>query len=221
MEYLFGMESTALLRASPMNQDKRTTPDALRDLKEDIKGRGVVVPLIVSDTGEVIDGHRRLACAQQLGIKIVPVMRVPPDVDASELYCALNETSRKLSSREWLCRYQYGGGVPRRLRARLGRLREIGGDALLNRIAAEGLSPTSILNIAHQIAHHVGKPASDTTFLRDAIAWVIDGRRQWPARIDGRRQWQARIAIKYAVRMPITALLDAIREKRDLVMMWV
>ena len=38
-------------------------------LKEDIKKRGLIEPILISPNGEIIDGHRRMRICKELGIK--------------------------------------------------------------------------------------------------------------------------------------------------------
>ncbi len=44
------------------------TPDELTALRADIAERGVLVPVVVDEAGTIIDGHSRVAIAQELGI---------------------------------------------------------------------------------------------------------------------------------------------------------
>ncbi len=73
----------ATLLPDPENPRRRADSEelrlGLRLLGEDMKRRGVIVPLIVRPDGEmyvVIDGHRRLAAAKLLGIEKLPCIVV-------------------------------------------------------------------------------------------------------------------------------------------------
>jgi N6-adenosine-specific RNA methylase IME4 len=46
-----------------------------KNLEESIREHGVIVPIIVTKSGLVVDGHRRLATAKALGLKEVPIDR--------------------------------------------------------------------------------------------------------------------------------------------------
>lgn len=45
-------------------------------LREDVRQRGVLLPLLVTRDGLVLDGHRRLAVARELGFERVPVIHL-------------------------------------------------------------------------------------------------------------------------------------------------
>ncbi|TQL58769.1 DNA methyltransferase [Oryzihumus leptocrescens] len=68
-------------------------------LREDIRARGIIVPVEVTETGEVIDGRARLRAAQDLGITTYPrVIRsaLTPDEQAAHRL-ALNTHRRHLT----------------------------------------------------------------------------------------------------------------------------
>lgn len=69
-------------------------------LVEDILRRGIVVDLIVTRDGLLLDGHRRFAAAKRLGLKEVPVKRVECSGEGEwekALMLALNLCRRHLS----------------------------------------------------------------------------------------------------------------------------
>jgi hypothetical protein len=45
----------------------------IKQMKDDIEKRGILVPLIAKKNGVLLAGHRRLLCAQQLKMETVPV----------------------------------------------------------------------------------------------------------------------------------------------------
>ena len=48
--------------------------ETVKDLMEDIRGRGMVHPVIVNLTGKFVNGHHRYWCAAQLGLDEIPVI---------------------------------------------------------------------------------------------------------------------------------------------------
>lgn len=70
------MITTAQLRPSPFSLSVYGAPEGETEgLYESIAAEGVLVPLVVvraGETWEVISGHRRLACARELGIETLP-----------------------------------------------------------------------------------------------------------------------------------------------------
>lgn len=61
------------LHPSPLNPRKRFDPASMRELEENIKKHGVIVPLLVRRS-EVIDGERRFRAAGRAGLELVPVV---------------------------------------------------------------------------------------------------------------------------------------------------
>jgi N6-adenosine-specific RNA methylase IME4 len=68
----------------------------LRALVEDVRVRGIAVPLEVTAVGIVVDGHLRLRAARELGLEAVPVRVVDP-ADPFEHMLALALLRRHLS----------------------------------------------------------------------------------------------------------------------------
>ena len=66
-------------------------PTPIDDLRESIRRQGILVPLVITPSltagsWEVISGHRRLACAVELGLGDIPCeVRHFPDKDACHL----------------------------------------------------------------------------------------------------------------------------------------
>ncbi len=197
--------SVERLRPMPLNPKVRTSPTALKLLKASIQKRGVIMPLLVTPDGEVIDGHRRLQCAKELGIAEVPVKRVERD---EALWSELAETTRKQIGSELLDYYLAGGLLTGKvIRAKVEALEKIGGRDLLVRIREAGLSH-SIYTEALAITRYIDGDAKDPEWMRCVLDWLIDGRRQ--------ASWRA------AKHDGITphALWTAIREKRDITRLW-
>jgi hypothetical protein len=52
----------------------------LHDLREDIRKRGIIVPLIAKRDGTLLAGHNRLFVARELNLKLVPVQYVQEEL---------------------------------------------------------------------------------------------------------------------------------------------
>ena len=52
-------------------------------LKADIHEKGILVPLLIAQDGLLLDGHRRLAIAKELAMRVVPVRRLPFPTDGA------------------------------------------------------------------------------------------------------------------------------------------
>lgn len=80
----------------------RLSPVEERELREDIEAHGVLIPVVVSEDSEVIDGFNRLTMAVDLGLADVP-LNVVTDLTAErkkEMAADLNLHRRQLSQRQ-------------------------------------------------------------------------------------------------------------------------
>jgi hypothetical protein len=69
---------TASLKINKRNAKYFQAPDggSIKNLKDDITRRGILVPLIAKKDGTLLAGHNRLIAAKQLKLKTVPVQYV-------------------------------------------------------------------------------------------------------------------------------------------------
>src|ERR1700751_4616884 len=63
------------LKPDPKNP-RSHTPKQVRQIAKSIRQFGFVVPIVVDQHGNVIAGHGRLLAARQLGLKVVPTIRL-------------------------------------------------------------------------------------------------------------------------------------------------
>jgi hypothetical protein len=82
------------------NPPTRIQGKALAPLLKSISELDIITPLIIDHESNLIDGHRRLKSAQQLGKTTVPCIIAKGNRD--KLFTAVNNTTRKLSSNEGL-----------------------------------------------------------------------------------------------------------------------
>src|SRR5689334_7250625 len=90
------------LEPAPWNPPGRTDPDdyAMKALVESISKRGICYPPIVTPDNMIIEGHRRVAAAVILSMKLIEVRVEEGAID--EIYAELNATSKKMSSHDLL-----------------------------------------------------------------------------------------------------------------------
>ena len=73
-------------------------PDTEQALRDSIRRFGVVVPVIVDQQGQVLDGNHRLRIARELGVDCpTKVRKVRDDEDAMSLAFSLNADRRQMS----------------------------------------------------------------------------------------------------------------------------
>jgi len=193
------------LRPSPLNPAGRVAASAIKGLKESIRQRGIIVPLVVTKDGEVVDGHRRLQCAKELSITTVPVVRVERD---PALWSDLTVSTRPMRPREYL-EYHLAGGLVTSpsVRNKIVALEKIGGRAILVRMLKENLSH-AIYSVACAVSAYVDGDKNNTEWMALLLNWLIDGHRQDMA---GR-------AMKGGI--PPAHLYQAIVEGRDIKQEW-
>lgn len=76
--------------------------DEYNALERDIAVRGVIVPVVVDDADNIIDGHHRVMIAAELGLSDLPVevRGGLSDEEKEDLAYSLNATRRQLTQRE-------------------------------------------------------------------------------------------------------------------------
>lgn len=90
--------TTSTTSAPPYQVMPPLTPEELATLEADIRTRGVLVPVVVDQHGNTIDGHNRAAIAHRLGIAYPTETReVPDDEHARDLAYTLNLNRRHLT----------------------------------------------------------------------------------------------------------------------------
>jgi hypothetical protein len=98
------------LQVNPDNATyfKNESKEYFQRLEEDIRKRGILVPLIVKKDGTLLAGHNRLRVAKEIGLPVVPVQYVDESKyvlskDAErEFIIKDNLLRRQFSSQEWI-----------------------------------------------------------------------------------------------------------------------
>src|SRR5580692_4901221 len=72
------MRLTAIskIKAAPWNPKGRIAEKRLGKLLASIEDIGLVYPVVVDESMNLVDGHRRLACAKKLGWTMIPTISV-------------------------------------------------------------------------------------------------------------------------------------------------
>ena len=104
-------ESPKKMRANPLNSDFFTeeTSEYFKNLRRDVKERGIVVPLIAKQDGTLLAGHNRLRIAQELRLSLVPVQYVLEELsEEAERKFVINDNvlRRQLSGSERIRLYR-------------------------------------------------------------------------------------------------------------------
>lgn len=179
VEPLVVMMDVEEIHPAGFNPAARTDTRATRALMADIRGRGILVPLIVGRDNILADGHRRLACAKALGIQRVPVVRY--DAPAEELY-TINTTARPLRTSDWFAAYAQGlapGSVNNKTARDILEIERLIGNDAARAMAARGRSP-HILTWARRAAIYCNDPTDE--FVREALRWLDECNQQFALR---------------------------------------
>lgn len=160
---------------SVFNPPGRTSPTAVRSLRENVSANGIhsAIHVIPAKDGRyvIVDGHRRYAIAQDLGIHALEaVVHDRPIEDAAALWADLNRNTRNISSYEWM-HYWYETGcdlkskmIPRGTLGDIRDVREVFG-------GNEGVELLLQAKIAPRIAWRIKQVASviDRYRLKDGL----------------------------------------------------
>ena len=171
--------SPSRLVVAKYNPKIRTEKGKMNKLFGSIKKNGIVIPLLVDGSMNVIDGHRRLACAKNLKLKTVPVIISKSSTKKDELYETINTSSRKLSASELIFVSVNGGTVSPSAQKQISRLKEIVGYTELKKLGEKYVS-ISILNMGEKIGRHCMDKSN--TFVKKSIMWVIKYRQTYRVR---------------------------------------
>ena len=107
----------ALLNTAEFNPSVRTSDSAIAALREEIRKDGILNALHALHCPPkyrylLVDGHRRLRCAHDLGIEKVEVkLHTDPKQNPAFLFCKLNKATRSIKSFEWMCTWYETEGL--------------------------------------------------------------------------------------------------------------
>lgn len=178
------MVPVGTIQCAPFNPENRTEEnERLKNLMQGIKDLGgIVYPLIVSSDNRLIDGHRRLTCAKKLGIKEVPCIVLP--LELQRAWIVLNDTQLPIMGGGWTEIVYHGvsiANLPPKQRRALQQIYDLVGDDGIEAMAtkARPMSP-HVLSWAKRICRYI----DDTTdeMLGMTLFWLIKHNMQKPAR---------------------------------------
>lgn len=170
------------LNAASFNAPSRTSNISIAALLEEIKQHGVLNPIHIlhhppKHFGLIIDGHRRVACAQALGITHIPAI-VSTEGEPAAIWATLNKGTRKTTSYEWLYAYIHSGAKAVPQKAILANIREVesifGGKAGLQFLLDQNVSPQIVkqINMVHKLVRSYPSLACPT---KEKIGrWMIN-----------------------------------------------
>lgn len=170
------MVDISALRSAPYQPPNRAEKRNLKKLRESIKTFGVLQPILVTEKSVIIDGHRRTEAARLENMATIPAVRYNGELDgikAIEAFAAINDTPRRLNSREALGMYLKGGerAIPARVLGHIKWVEENVGEDFLPYLHEHGYGPflcTRLSGIAKRCGY--ATPSKLSKFYR----WVIE-----------------------------------------------
>ena len=190
--------AVASIKEAAYNPASRTAT-SVKWLQDSIETHGLLYPLLVDQKMRLIDGHRRLQVAKNLGWESVPVLIA--EGDQAVLYGEIGTTSKKLSGNEMLRVFLAQPlAIQERVREKMEIMQATCGRNVLETMANRGMS-YAIFKRAQQIANYLD--VDDDKFLARIVKWFI-------------RCGTADVARALAAGIPKRVLLHAIRGHKDL-----
>ncbi len=152
------------------NPKNRTDKKNLKALMASIIELGLIYPIVVDPENVVIDGHRRLAVARELGWETIPaiILDRPPD----RVYASVNVTSRKMGGNDalsvWLVR---PGAVDARQASQFREMQEVLGRNLVEAVRDKGYS-WRVYRTARQITRYCDDESNKT--IQAVVRWLLE-----------------------------------------------
>lgn len=164
------------LKPAKFNPTRRTLPKNLAGLMGSIAQNGMPVPIVITEDYEVGDGHRRLACAKNLGWEKVPVV-VWRGKTSEEIWSILNAHQMNMTPAQWLEAVVCGMSIeqpeiPRRLANLIREMVDTLDDEMIWRIVEDGRSP-DILSTAKFVNRKIGRDDTGES-LAKTVKWLLD-----------------------------------------------
>lgn len=150
----------------------------LKNLLDLIREKGFQIPVALSRDGILGDGHRRVRCAQIIGLKQIPAIRY--DLSVEDLY-EMNYGLRKITDKEWMAIFANNGprGIPPKKLNKIIELERIIGNEGIIRLVTQKISPY-ILSLSRSVANYCGNDTGD--FLKTVLWWLVERNQQFAVR---------------------------------------
>lgn len=191
---LLQVKPSALIAAN-YNPEIRTWKKELNALLLSIKEHGILNPILVDSEMNVIDGHRRLACARLLKLATIPIVVSDTKLTKDECYETINTTARKMSANEMIYVYVKGGRVPAKIEKRIKHLENILGSSELKKLGNKYIS-ISVLSQGTKVSNFCNDKSPK--FMKDAILWIVKHKQSYKVR-KAMEDGVAKVSLKKAI----------------------
>ncbi|MBC8308236.1 MAG: ParB N-terminal domain-containing protein [Pelagibacterales bacterium] len=198
------------IRESKFNPSVRVDRKSIKykQLRKNIKDNGLIVPLILSNSGVIIDGHRRYNCLLDLNVTDIPVIIHTKVTDKTYdmFFVAANENSMSITAAQEVERYLSGAKISKRIFGIIKELEDIAGRPFIKRINADKKSPTTYWIAINQFKRYTKK--TNRLWARKVVYWMLN--------VGSAYQLKAAIGDF----IPVDTLLDAINNKQSIKRDW-
>lgn len=168
------------IKVAAYNPKSRTTNKGVKGLIEKIKDYGILVPLLIDKNKNLIDGHRRLACAILLKHVSVPTLEISAKIDKDIAFEMINRTQKKISNKDMLSIYLNGGKIPGDILRAAIELERVVGKVEFKKLAENNVS-FRVLDSAKGVLKYC-KLSDDEAFLKKTIVWLSHHNMAWRMR---------------------------------------
>lgn len=158
------------IKKASWNPRSRTEgKDAIKTLGASIQEVGLLYPVLVDKNNNLIDGHRRLAAYERLGLVEIPALIV--DGDKAVMFAHVSTHFKKLSGNQQMQVFlKNPDACAGNTRAWLTQAEEALGRQLLERMAKEGLS-LHTFRLARRLARE--SDIEDPGQLKAIVKWML------------------------------------------------
>jgi|TARA_R100000501_G_C2607398_1_gene102778 hypothetical protein len=164
------------IKESKFNPTVRTSRDSLgyKALRANIKTHGLITPVVLSKNLVVIDGHRRLNCLKDLGVRKVNaiVHDTVTNRNYDTMFVAANENTMTITAAQEAERYLAGAKISEKTKNMIVELEKVGGRSFIKRIVADRKSPTTYYIALRQFQNYTKQ--TKRSVLRKVVYWMLN-----------------------------------------------
>ena len=164
------------VKESKFNPTVRTDKNSTKykALRANIKTNGLITPIVLSKNLTVIDGHRRLNCLKDLGVRKVNAIihETVTNRNYDTMFVAANENTMTITPAQEAERYLAGAKVSERTKNVIAGLEKVGGRPFIKRIVADKKSPMTYHIALQQFQNYTKQ--TKRSVLRKVVYWMLN-----------------------------------------------
>lgn len=158
------------VQTADYNPVRRTEARRIKSLVKSMSEIGLLYPILVDESNRVIDGHRRLAAAKELGWLTIQAIVLKGDRDA--IYASVNVTAAKMTGNEslaaWLANPNAASPKNKKLFTEMVETLTL---PVVRELCDRGLSSRAY-QTALRISRYCNRQSAE--FVRQVVRWLMD-----------------------------------------------